>query len=119
MPFLTAQELADVLALSEVAISRAGASSIADLAATGKPSILVPLPSAANDEQRMNAYEVARFGGAVVLEEGNLGEHLFLAKVEELLEDADLRAKMSEKIRLFYNPEAANAIAAGILALVK
>ena len=119
VPFLTAQELADVLALSEVAISRAGASSIADLAATGKPSILVPLPSAANDEQRMNAYEVARFGGAVVLEEGNLGEHLFLAKVEELLEDADLRAKMSEKIRLFYNPEAANAIAAGILALVK
>ncbi len=119
VPFLTSQELADALALSVVAVSRAGAGSIAELAATGKPSILVPLPNAANDEQRMNAYEIARFGGAVVLEEGNLGEHLFLAKVTELLQDQALRAKMSEKIKLFSNPEAANEIAAGILSLVK
>ena len=119
VPFLTSQELADALALAEVVVSRAGAGSITELAAIGKVVILVPLLSAANDEQRMNAYEVARFGGALVLEEGNLGEHLFLSKVEELLANADLRAKMSEKIKLFYNPEAANAIASGILSLVK
>jgi UDP-N-acetylglucosamine--N-acetylmuramyl-(pentapeptide) pyrophosphoryl-undecaprenol N-acetylglucosamine transferase len=119
VPFLSSQELADALALAEVVISRAGASSITELAATGKTSILVPLPFAANDEQRMNAYEVARFGGAVVLEEGNLGEHLFLSKVEELLANSELRARMSEKIRLFYNKDAAKAIAEGILSLVK
>jgi UDP-N-acetylglucosamine--N-acetylmuramyl-(pentapeptide) pyrophosphoryl-undecaprenol N-acetylglucosamine transferase len=119
VPFLSSKELADALALADVVVSRAGASSITELAATGKVSVLVPLSTAANDEQRMNAYEIARFGGALVLEEGNLGEHLFFSKIDELLKNPELRKKMSEKIRIFYNRDAAQSIAEGILSLVK
>lgn len=116
-PFLNAQELSDALARADIVISRAGAGSINELAACGKPSILVPLPSAANDEQRMNAYEVARLGGAIVLEEANLGEHILSGKVDLLLRDPLLRSDMSEKIRAFHNPAAADMIADGIIGL--
>ena len=61
--FVSAAEVADILALASVVLSRAGAGSIAELAATKKAAILVPLSSAANDEQRMNAYDIAGIGG--------------------------------------------------------
>ena len=117
VPFLNATELADALARADLVISRAGAAAVSDLAACGKASILVPLPSAANDEQRMNAYEVAQFGGAIVLEEANLGEHILSSKIDTLLRDPMLRSGMAEKIRAFYNPAAADMIADGIISL--
>lgn len=118
-PFLSAGELADALAYATLVISRAGAGSIAELAATGKAAILVPLESAANDEQRMNAYDVAEIGGALVLEESNLGEHILLEKIEELLGNQELRQAMGEKLRSFYHPDAADAIADGVRSLVE
>ncbi|MEI7750267.1 MAG: undecaprenyldiphospho-muramoylpentapeptide beta-N-acetylglucosaminyltransferase [Candidatus Moraniibacteriota bacterium] len=118
-PFLNASELSDALARADVVISRAGAATVAELAACGKTAILVPLPTAANDEQRMNAYEVARLGGAIVLEEANLGEHMLASKVDTLLRDPTLRSGMAEKIRAFYNPVAADMIADGIIGLVR
>ncbi len=118
VPFLGPEDLADVITRADIVVSRAGAGSIAELAACGKTTVLVPLPSAANDEQRKNAYDVARFGGALVLEESNLGEHLFFSKVDELLKNPTLRNDMSTKIRAFHNPESANMIADGVLSLV-
>lgn len=117
VPFLGPQDMADVIARADLVISRAGAGSIAELAACGKAAILVPLPTAANDEQRKNAYDVAKFGGALVLEEENLGEHLFLSEIDSLLKNSDLRSDMAKKIRAFHNPEAANMIADGVLSL--
>ncbi|HLC95059.1 MAG TPA: glycosyltransferase, partial [Patescibacteria group bacterium] len=117
-PFLTAEEMADALACATVVISRAGAGSIAELAATKKAVILVPLDSAANDEQRLNAYDVAALGGALVLEEANLGEHILLNKVNELLKDETLRHTMGEKLHAFYHPDAADSIASGISDLI-
>ncbi len=119
VPFLSGPELADALARADIVVSRAGAGTIAELAALGKAAILVPLPTAANDEQRMNAYEVAGQGGAIVLEEKNLGEHLLLSKMTEVLGDRTLRESMSQRIRVFHNPEAANMIADGILELIE
>lgn len=118
VPFLDARSLSDSYAASDLVISRAGANSIAEIAAQKKAAILIPLMSAANDEQRMNAYEVAENGGAVVLEEPNLGPHIFLEKVEELLNDEALRKKMGEQLSHFYHPNAAIDIARGILSLI-
>ena len=118
-PFLNVTELADAFARADLVISRAGAGTVAELAAVGKASILVPLPTAANDEQRMNAYEVARVGGALVLEESNLGEHMLSGKVVDLLRDSTLRGKMAEEIGVFYNPTAAEMIATGIISLTE
>ncbi len=117
--FFSASQLADILALSSVVLSRAGAGSIAELAATKKAAILVPLLSAANDEQRMNAYDIAEIGGALVIEEPNLGEHLLFDKVRYLMNDAPLRSSMGEKIYTFYHPDAADSIAYGIQSLME
>ncbi len=117
--FLAVEELADAFAVATLVISRAGAGSIAELAALGKPSLLVPLIGAANDEQRMNAYDVAALGGALVLEEPNLGEHILLEKISELLADAELRKAMGEKLRTFAHPDAAEKIADGITSLMR
>lgn len=118
-PFFDTGELSDALALADLVVSRAGANTISEIAAVGKPAILIPLPSAANDEQRMNAYEIARAGGALVLEESNLGENILAGKIEQLLGDAPLRAKMIEAIRTFHHPDAAIRIAEGIVTLIR
>ena len=119
VPFLGTGELADALALATLVISRAGAGSIAELAATKKAAILVPLETAANDEQRMNAYDVAELGGALVLEEANLGENILFAKIEGLLKDTALRNTMGEKLSSFYHPDAALQLAEGVRALMR
>ena len=112
--FFSASELADVYALADVVLSRAGAGSIAELAATKKAVILVPLANAANDEQRMNAYGIAGIGGAVVVEEPNLGGHILLEKIKELMRDPELRALMGNKMNAFYHPDAADVLAEGL-----
>jgi UDP-N-acetylglucosamine--N-acetylmuramyl-(pentapeptide) pyrophosphoryl-undecaprenol N-acetylglucosamine transferase len=117
-PFFQAEELADAFALSTLVLSRAGAGSIAEIAAVKKPSILVPLASAANDEQRMNAYDVAEVGGALVLEEANMGKNMLFENILELLGHPETLASMSEKINAFHHPDAADAIASGIREII-
>ena len=118
-PFFTADELGDAYALSDVVMSRAGAGSIAELASLGKTCILVPLSSSANGEQQKNAYDIAHIGGAVVLEESNLGEHLLLDEIKSLLNDQTKSEAIGQALRAFYHPEAARHIAEGLLSLVK
>ncbi|OIP59933.1 MAG: undecaprenyldiphospho-muramoylpentapeptide beta-N-acetylglucosaminyltransferase [Candidatus Moranbacteria bacterium CG2_30_45_14] len=117
--FLSVFELADALKVATLVLSRAGAGSIAELAATKKASILVPLLGAANDEQRMNAYDVAALGGALVLEDTNLGEHILLEKIQELLSQPELMRSMGEKLSPFYHPDAADVIARGVYDLIE
>lgn len=112
-------EIKDILALADLVISRAGSSTISEIAANGKPAILIPLGTAANDHQRMNAYAIAKTGGCVVLEENNLGHNMLLEKIEEILNNDDLKTKLSQNIRTFYHPDAAEKIAEGILGMVK
>lgn len=117
--FLDPKTLGHAYAAADLIISRAGAGSIAEIAANRKATILVPLPSAANDEQRKNAYDIAAIGGAVVLEEANLGEHLLIEKVSELMNNDGLRAEMGEKISVFFHPDAAEKIADGVIDLLR
>ncbi|MFC1608648.1 undecaprenyldiphospho-muramoylpentapeptide beta-N-acetylglucosaminyltransferase [Patescibacteria group bacterium] len=117
--FLNAEDMSDCLAISSLVISRAGASSISEVAANKKPSILIPLFKSANNHQSMNAFALAEVGGAVVLEESNLGEHILMQKIEKILNDSEFSGKLSENIGAFYNPDAKSQIADGILGLVK
>jgi len=118
-PFFSAQELGDIYALSDLVLSRAGAGSIAELASLGKATILIPLPSAANDEQKKNAHSIEHIGGAVVLEEANLGEHLLLDEIQTLLRNKEKMTTMGEALRSFYHPDAALHIAQGLLSLIR
>lgn len=117
VPFVNAQTLADLYKAAQVVLSRAGAGTIAELAANKKAVILVPLKNSANDEQRMNAYELAEHGAAKVLEEANLTEHLVIENLDELLTNQELRTRMGEALFPFYHPEAADLIADTLIQL--
>jgi UDP-N-acetylglucosamine--N-acetylmuramyl-(pentapeptide) pyrophosphoryl-undecaprenol N-acetylglucosamine transferase len=115
--FLEGEVLPNSFSVADLIISRAGANSIAEIAANGKPSILIPLEHSANDHQRMNAYKIAEVGGALVLEETNLGENILIKKIEQLLFNAQERKSMAEKVKAFFHPDASDKIADGIIEL--
>lgn len=118
MPFI-GKEMKDVYAVSDLVISRAGANSISEIAANKKPSILIPLQGSANDHQRMNAYSLAKVGACIVLDENNLGKHIFLSRIEEIMNDEHLRQKLSKNIQSFYHSDATERIANGVLEMIK
>ena len=117
--FLNREEMADAYAMSDIVVSRSGANSVTEIAANKKVAIFVPLPRSANDHQRMNAFEIAKIGGALVLEEQNLGETLLIEKIKELLLNKELRTQLQEKIYTFYHPDATENIVAGIMKMIE
>lgn len=112
-------EIKDILAVADLVITRAGANTISEIAAAGKPAIIIPLPWAANNHQRMNAYSIARHGGCIVLEESNMGPNMLLSRIKEIMEDEELRNKLISNIKPFYHPDAAQRIAEGVLEMAK
>ena len=100
-------------------IIRAGANTIAEAAANGKPAIIIPLENSANNHQQMNAFSLAKIGAAVVLEENNLGENLLLETIESIMENSELSQKLARNIQSFYHPDATEKIAEGLLNMLK
>jgi UDP-N-acetylglucosamine--N-acetylmuramyl-(pentapeptide) pyrophosphoryl-undecaprenol N-acetylglucosamine transferase len=111
------KELKDIYALADVIVSRAGATNIAEIAANGKPLILIPIENSANDHQRINAFEVAREKAAFVLEEENFSINTLLHTLDQIFRDENMRIKLSENIRKFYYPEASEKIGREVLNL--
>ncbi len=108
--------MAACLQRSRLAISRAGAGSLAELAAAGLPALLLPLPSAKDDHQRKNAQAVAGQGGAVVLEEGMTPETLASCVIELWRNDAR-RGELAAGIRRTARPRSGEEIARAVIAL--
>ena len=98
-------------ARSDLVLCRSGASTVAEIAAAGKPAVFVPFPLAADDHQRRNAEALERAGAAIVLEETKLDEVWLVDTVCALLEDARMLRKMSDAARSMSHPEAAKDIA--------
>ena len=71
------KDLKDAYLAADIVVSRAGSGSIFEIAAMGKPSILIPLPEAASNHQALNAYEYAKSGATIVMEESNLTPNVF------------------------------------------
>ena len=115
-PFLT-EEMNFAFTLADIVISRAGATSIFELAACGKPSILIPLKSAAQDHQRINAYEYAKSGGTIVIEEDNLTPNLLLSNIIAIADDPVAIVRMASGAATFATQNAAELIAKEILEL--
>ncbi len=119
VPFLEFEDLKNAYSAADVIISRAGANSISEIAANSKPAILIPIAESANNHQSLNAYALAEVGGAVVLEEANLTEHLLLNKIKQVLNDREFADKLAVNIKQFYHEDAAEKVAVGVLDLVK
>ncbi|MDO8424387.1 MAG: UDP-N-acetylglucosamine--N-acetylmuramyl-(pentapeptide) pyrophosphoryl-undecaprenol N-acetylglucosamine transferase [bacterium] len=114
-PFLKEEELKQALAISDFIVSRAGSGGIFEIAAAGKPSILLPLPESAQNHQIKNAYAYASSGASIVFEEANFTPHFFLEKLKHLFSQPDEMKKMSQAARSFSKPEAAKIIAQYLL----
>jgi len=103
--------LKDVFAISDLIIARAGSGLIFEIAASGKPSILIPLPWASRGHQKKNAYEYAKNEAAVVIEEGNLKPNVFSELILQVISDKKKKEKMSQAALEFAKPQAARDIA--------
>ena len=93
-------------------ICRAGASTVAEITAAGKPAIFIPFPRAADDHQKRNAEALDRAGAAVMLEEGKLTTQNLVETVTSLLADPLRLHKMGEAARKLSHANAASDIAA-------
>ena len=98
-------------AAADVVVSRAGASTISELCASGRPAILVPYPHAADDHQRHNAETLHAAGAAVVLPDDELNGKTLAAGIAQLTGDPDRRREMARAARTLAQPDAAERIA--------
>lgn len=115
-PFLNEGELRSAYLLADLIVSRAG-STIFEIAAWGKPCILVPLKDSAQDHQRENAYEYGRAGAAVIIEEANLTPSILLHEIDSLMADGDRRKRMAITAQKFSRIDSTEVIAREILKL--
>jgi UDP-N-acetylglucosamine--N-acetylmuramyl-(pentapeptide) pyrophosphoryl-undecaprenol N-acetylglucosamine transferase len=105
------EDMPAAFARADLLVCRSGASTVAEIAAAGKPAVFVPFPRAADDHQRVNAEALARHGAAVVVEESKL-EGVWLAEtIAALLGDPSRLRKMGHAARELAHPNAARDIA--------
>jgi UDP-N-acetylglucosamine--N-acetylmuramyl-(pentapeptide) pyrophosphoryl-undecaprenol N-acetylglucosamine transferase len=102
---------------ADLVVCRAGAMTVAELCAWGKPSVLVPLPSAAADHQTYNARALVNSGGAVLLRERELNPASLARLVSELVADHQRLESLGTSARKRGQPNAARDIASRILTL--
>ena len=105
-------------AAADIVVSRAGATTLAELTRLGKPAILVPYPYAAANHQELNAQTMVEAGAAFMVRDGQLQEKLLLMLRELLFNEQSLRT-MSENSITLGKPNAGREIAEKILALVR
>lgn len=115
VPFMKEDGLKLAYAISQIIVSRAGASSIFEIAALGKPSVIIPMEGSAQNHQYKNAYSYAENKACIVIEESNLTPHFFLEKIKFLIERPEEAEKMAKAAKFFSKPLAARIIAEYIL----
>lgn len=111
------EHIKDAYLASDIVVSRAGSGSIFEIAAMGRPSILVPLPESAQNHQAKNAYEYAMTGAAITIEETNLTRNIFFTQLDKLFADENALASMGIAARAFARPDATQTLAEEIVRL--
>lgn len=106
-PYIT--NMVDSFRDADLIICRAGATTCAEVAAAGKPAIMIPLPTAADDHQRKNAEALVRAGAAEMILQSELTGKSLADKIDELKSDAARLVEMSRSARKLARPDAAAA----------
>ena len=107
------------MAAADAIVSRAGASSLAEISARAIPAVLVPFPAAAENHQVYNAQSYVNAGCARMVLDADLDAPVFADTVCELIEDADLRASMTSAARAQKTQDAATTLADIIMQAAK
>ena len=103
---------------ADLVICRAGATTLAEITASGKPAILIPLPTATDDHQRKNAEVLASVGAAEVIDQRDLSGNRLAVRVMALAADPAGRAAMAQAARALARPDAARVIVERAVALM-
>jgi UDP-N-acetylglucosamine--N-acetylmuramyl-(pentapeptide) pyrophosphoryl-undecaprenol N-acetylglucosamine transferase len=104
---------------ADLIICRAGATTIAELTAAAKPSVLIPLPTAADDHQRKNAEVLQKAGAAEVIAQRDLSGTALAERMVGLLSDPKRRQRMANAARALARPDAARVIVDRALELAR
>jgi UDP-N-acetylglucosamine--N-acetylmuramyl-(pentapeptide) pyrophosphoryl-undecaprenol N-acetylglucosamine transferase len=97
------------------AVARAGASSMAEMAALRVPSVLIPFPHAADNHQFHNACAFESTGAAVLIEQADLQPEHLLAALRPMVEDASVRSRMQSALEAWDRPAAAREMAGRLM----
>jgi UDP-N-acetylglucosamine--N-acetylmuramyl-(pentapeptide) pyrophosphoryl-undecaprenol N-acetylglucosamine transferase len=103
-------DMPERMAASQLVIARAGASTLAELAAIGRPAILIPLSSSADNHQHKNAQVFADHHGAILAPESEATGERLARTMRALLEDPARLAAMAEAVKALAHPDASAAI---------
>lgn len=117
VPFL--DDVAAKMAEADVIVARSGAATVAEIAAVGRASILIPFPHAADDHQAKNALSLADLGGAVCLRQEEADEARIATELGALLGDDARRLRMAAAAQSHGRPHAAEEIARDLLELAR
>jgi len=117
VPFI--DDMAERLTESDVVISRAGASSLAELCAVGRAAIIVPYPYAADDHQRHNAESLSRAGAAICVVQAEASVERLTDELVKVCRDCSLRSRMAARACQRGRPHAARDIARDLLAIAR
>jgi len=109
--FLKSKEMADAYAIADLIIARAGSNTLFELAALGKPSILIPLPTSAQNHQLRNARIFEESGGAQVILQKDLTQQVLLKNIKDLLDNKERLEGISRNISKLARLNAAKKIA--------
>ncbi|MFH1392863.1 MAG: undecaprenyldiphospho-muramoylpentapeptide beta-N-acetylglucosaminyltransferase [Patescibacteria group bacterium] len=116
--FLIEPEFVAAMHSADLIISRSGAGTIFEIAASGKAAILVPITDSPGDHNRRNAYVFADSGRGEVIEEANLTPNLLISVIRSILSNPEKKKAMEEKAKKFATPDAARLIAQALLNLI-
>ena len=115
-PFL--YDMGPRLRQADVIVCRAGATTLAEIAAAGKAAILIPLPAATDDHQRRNAEALAAAGAGEVLLQRDVTGHVLAQRILALVNDVGARTRMAKAARTLARPDAAKVIVDRALELI-
>ena len=116
-PFLFAMDRE--MKTANLVICRAGATTLAELTAAGRPSILIPLPTATDDHQRKNAEALVSKGAALMIDQRELTGERLATEILALAGDSAARMEMSARARQMARPDAAKVIVDKVLELAR
>jgi UDP-N-acetylglucosamine--N-acetylmuramyl-(pentapeptide) pyrophosphoryl-undecaprenol N-acetylglucosamine transferase len=114
---VSAEMVVALMAASSVIITRAGSTTLFEIAKVGRPSIVIPIPEDISRDQRTNAYAYARSGAAVVIEEHNLSPNLLIQEINAIILDQKKQYDMATAARGFYLDGASQKLANVLLSI--
>lgn len=112
-------DMPEALAAADAVVMRAGAIALAEIAAVGKPAILIPYPYATGNHQEANAKSYVEKSAAKMILDKNLNSEILLKNIEEIILNDELRRTMEQNMKTMGKPKAATEIAQIVLNMAK